>query len=185
MKFTATAIRDVLLIESKVFEDPRGFFMETYRRDAFAAQGINADFVQMNHSQSVRNTLRGLHYQVGHPQGKLVRVLRGEVFDVVVDIRFGSPTFGHWISEVLSARNKKQLFVPIGFAHGFCVLSDEAEFLYYCTDYYHPQGEKGIIWNDPDLDIPWPTPEPLLSEKDRRNQRFRDISRDFTYRLQV
>jgi len=182
MKFTATAIRDVLLIEPKVFEDPRGFFMETYRRDAFAAQGINADFVQINHSQSVRHTLRGLHYQVGHPQGKLVRVLRGKVFDVVVDIRFGSPTFGRWITEILSARNKKQLFVPVGFAHGFCVLSDEAEFLYYCTDYYHPQGEKGIIWNDPDLAIPWPTPEPLLSEKDRCNPRFRDIGRDFNYR---
>ncbi len=181
MKFTPTAIKDVLVIEPKVFEDPRGFFMETYRRDAFAAQGINADFVQINHSQSIRNTLRGLHYQIGHPQGKLVRVLRGEVFDVVVDIRFGSPTFGHWISEVLSARNKKQLFVPIGFAHGFCVLSDEAEFLYYCTDYYHPQGEKGIIWNDPDLAIPWPTLEPLLSEKDQRNPHFRDIARDFSY----
>jgi hypothetical protein len=103
---------------------------------------------------------------------------------VVVDIRFGSPTFGRWITEILSARNKKQLYVPVGFAHGFCVLSDEAEFLYYCTDYYHPQGEKGIIWNDPDLAIPWPTPEPLLSEKDRRNPRFRDIERDFTYRPQ-
>ena len=182
MKFTSTAIRDVLLIEPKVFEDRRGFFMETYRRDAFAAQGINTDFVQINHSQSVRHTLRGLHYQIGHPQGKLVRVLRGEVFDVVVDIRFGSPTFGRWVSEVLSARNKKQLYVPVGFAHGFCVLSKEAELLYYCTDYYHPQGEKGIIWNDPDLDILWPTPEPLLSAKDQRNLRFRDIARDFTYR---
>ncbi|MFH1477159.1 MAG: dTDP-4-dehydrorhamnose 3,5-epimerase [Verrucomicrobiota bacterium] len=181
MQFTPTAIKDVLVITTKVFKDPRGFFMETYRRDACAAQGINADFVQINHSQSVRNTLRGLHYQVGHPQGKLVRVLRGEVFDVVVDIRFGSPTFGRWIGEVLSAQNKKQLFVPIGCAHGFCVLSDEAEFLYYCTDYYYPPGEKGIIWNDPDLNIPWPTLEPLLSEKDRRNPCFRDIARDFNY----
>ena len=182
MKFTPTAIKDVLIIEPEVFADPRGFFMETYRKDAFAAQGINADFIEINHSQSGRHVLRGLHYQVGHPQGKLVRVLRGEVFDVVVDIRFGSPTFGQWIAENLSAANRKQLYAPVGFAHGFCVLSGEAEFLYYCTDYYHPQGEKGIIWNDPDLAIPWPASEPLLSAKDRRNSRFRDIARDFEYR---
>ncbi len=181
MRFTPTAIPDVLLIEPKVFEDPRGFFMETYRKDAFAEHGINVDFVQSNHSQSVRHTLRGLHYQVGHPQGKLVRVLRGEVLDVVVDIRFGSPTFGRWISEVLSAGNKKQLYAPTGCAHGFCVLSEAAEFLYYCTDYYYPHGEKGIIWNDPDLAIPWPTTQPILSAKDQRNPRFRDIGRDFTY----
>ena len=183
MKFSSTAITDVLVIEPQVFEDPRGFFMESYRRDAFAAQGIHADFVQFNHSQSIRHTLRGLHYQVGHPQGKLVRVVRGEVFDVVVDIRFGSPTFGRWITEILSARNKKQLYVPVGFAHGFCVLSDEAEFLYFCTDYYYKHGEKGIIWNDPDLAIPWPAPNPLLSEKDQKNPRFRDIARDFSYKL--
>jgi dTDP-4-dehydrorhamnose 3,5-epimerase len=181
MIFTPTAIREVVVIEPRVFEDRRGFFMETWRRDVFAEHGISADFVQINHSQSVRHTLRGLHYQVGRPQGKLVRVLRGEVFDVVVDIRSGSPTYGRWISEVLSARNKKQLFVPVGFAHGFCVISEEAEFLYYCTDYYHPQGERGIIWNDPDLAIPWPARAPLLSEKDRRNPRFRDIARDFSY----
>jgi dTDP-4-dehydrorhamnose 3,5-epimerase len=181
MRFTPTAIKDVLVIEPRVFEDARGFFMETYRRDAFAAQGIQADFVQVNHSRSVRHVLRGLHYQAGHPQGKLVRVLRGEVFDVAVDIRFGSPTFGRWVSEVLSSANRKQLYVPAGFAHGFCVLSEEAEFLYYCTDYYHPQGERGIIWNDPDLAIPWPTTEPLLSAKDGRHPRFRDIDRDFSY----
>lgn len=181
MRFTATAIKDVLVIEPKVFEDSRGFFMETYRRDAFAAQGLQADFVQINHSQSKRQVLRGLHYQVGQPQTKLVRVLRGEVFDVVVDIRFGSPTFGRWISETLSAQNHKQLYVPTGFAHGFYVLSDAAEFLYYCTDYYYPPGEKGIIWNDPDLAIPWPAPAPLLSEKDSRHPRFRDIARDFVY----
>lgn len=181
MRFSPTAIKDVLVIEPKVFEDSRGFFMETYRRDAFAAQGINADFVQINHSQSVRHTLRGLHYQIGHPQGKLVRVLRGAVLDVVVDIRFGSPTFGRWIAEMLSAANRKQLYVPVGFAHGFCVLSDEAEFLYYCTDYYYPQGERGIIWNDPDLAVTWPTSNPLLSEKDNCNGRFRDIARDFKY----
>ena len=183
MKFTSTAIKDVLVIEPKVFADQRGFFMETYRKDAFAEHGIDVPFVQVNHSQSVRHTLRGLHYQVGHPQGKLVRALRGEVFDVVVDIRHGSPTFGRWVSEVLSAKNKKLLFAPAGCAHGFCVLSDEAEFLYDCTDYYYPQGEKGIIWNDPDLGIPWPTSEPLLSEKDRCYPRFRDIGRDFNYHL--
>ncbi|MBI2439757.1 MAG: dTDP-4-dehydrorhamnose 3,5-epimerase [Lentisphaerae bacterium] len=182
MRFIPTAIKDVLVIEPKVFEDARGFFMESYRRDAFAAQGLQADFVQINHSESIRHVLRGLHYQVGHPQTKLVRVLRGEVFDVVVDIRWGSPTFGRWVSETLSAQNRKQLYVPVGFAHGFCVLSAEAEFLYYCTDYYYPPGEKGIIWNDPDLAIPWPAAKPLLSEKDRRNPYFRDIERDFVYK---
>ncbi len=181
MQFKPTAIPEVIVIESKVFEDQRGFFMETYRRELFAANGIDVDFVQVNHSQSVCNTLRGLHYQVGQPQGKLVRVLRGEVFDVAVDIRWGSPTFGRWISEVLSSANRKQLYVPVGFAHGFCVLSEEAEFLYSCTDYYHPQGERGIIWNDADLAIPWPVKEPLLSDKDRRNTCFRDLARDFIF----
>ena len=181
MRFKTTVIPDVFVIESDVFRDQRGFFMAPYRRDVFAAQNIGANFVQINHSMSVRDTIRGLHYQVGRPQGKLVRVLRGEVFDVVVDIRFGSPTYGKWISEILSAENKKQVYAPIGCAHGFCVLSDEAEFMYLCTDYYHPQGERGIIWNDPDLAIPWPTSKPVLSEKDSRNPRFRDIGRDFVY----
>lgn len=181
MKFTPTAIRDVLVIEPQVFGDSRGFFMESYRRDLFRARGIDVDFVQWNHSMSAQNTLRGLHYQAARPQAKLVRVIQGEIFDVAVDIRFGAPTFGKWIAEILSADNKKQIFVPVGFAHGFCVLSATAEVVYACSDYYHPQGERGIIWNDPDLAIPWPVKTPILSEKDRRNPRLKEIGRDFVY----
>jgi dTDP-4-dehydrorhamnose 3,5-epimerase len=181
MKFNPAKIKDVMIIEPKVFGDNRGFFMETCRRDLFQAAGLKVEFVQWNHSLSVKNTLRGLHYQALKPQGKLVRVVQGEVYDVAVDIRFGSPTFGKWVAEVLSAENKKQLFVPAGFAHGFCVLSETAEFIYACTDYYHPQSEKGIIWNDPDLNISWPVKNPVLSEKDRHYPRFSEITRDFLY----
>ncbi len=182
MKFIPSSVPDVVIIEPKVYEDPRGFFMESYNKALFADHGITKEFVQTNHSLSVKDTLRGLHYQVGKPQDKLVRVIRGEVFDVCVDIRFGSPTFGKWVGEILSAANRKMLYVPIGFAHGFCVLSDEAEFLYACTDFYHPQGERGILWNDPDLAIPWPAQDPLLSEKDKRNVKLKDIEQDFIYR---
>lgn len=182
MKFIPADIPDIIVVEPRVFRDARGFFMETYNREVFAAHGIGEEFVQLNHSLSVRNTLRGLHYQTGKPQGKLVRVVRGEVYDVSVDIRFGSPTFGKWFAMVLSAQNKKMLYIPIGFAHGFCVLSDEAEFIYSCTDTYFPQGELCVIWNDPDLAIPWPVKEPLLSEKDGRGILFKDIKRDFVYR---
>jgi len=181
MNFIQTTIKDVIIIEPEVFGDNRGFFLETYRRDLFRAHGIDVEFVQWNHSLSVKNTLRGLHYQAEKPQGKLVRVIQGEVYDVAVDIRFGSPTFGKWIAEILSAANKKQLFVPAGFAHGFCVLSATAEFIYACTDYYHPQSERGIIWNDPDLGILWPVENPILSEKDKCYPRFREIGRDFVY----
>lgn len=181
MKFMPSAIPDVIVIEPKVFEDGRGFFMETYSRDAFAEHGIREEFVQLNHSLSVRNTVRGLHYQVGRPQGKLVRVIRGEVYDVAVDIRFGSPTFGRWVGVTLTSGNRKLLYVPIGFAHGFCVLSEYAEFIYACTDTYHPEGERGILWNDPDLGISWPVKEPLLSDKDKRNVRFSEIERHFIY----
>jgi len=181
MNFIPANIKDVIIIEPKVFGDKRGFFMETYRRDLFQVRCPGVEFVQWNHSLSVKNTLRGLHYQAAKPQGKLVRVVQGEVYDVAVDIRFGSPTFGKWVAEVLSAENKKQLFVPAGFAHGFCVLSATAEFIYACTDYYHPQSEKGIIWNDPDLNIPWPVKNPVLSEKDNHYPRFKDIVRDFLY----
>ena len=184
MKFTPAAIKDVILIEPKVFGDHRGFFLETYRRDLFREQGIDVEFVQWNHSLSVKNTLRGLHYQAERPQGKLVRVIQGEVYDVAVDIRFGSPTFGKWIAEILSAENKKQLFVPPGFAHGFCVLSATAEFIYACTDYYHPQSERGIIWNDPDLGIPWPVEKPILSEKDKRNPRLKEQRQNEECRMQ-
>jgi len=181
MKLIPTTIKDVIIIEPKVFGDRRGFFLETYRRDLFHEHGLDVAFVQWNHSMSVKNTLRGLHYQAKKPQGKLVRVVQGEVYDVAVDIRFGSPTFGKWVAEILSAANKKQLFVPAGFAHGFCVLSETAEFIYACTDYYHPQSERGVIWNDPDLAIPWAVHAPILSEKDQRLPRLKDIAQDFVY----
>lgn len=176
MKFIATKLEGVFLIEPRVFEDGRGFFMETHSSRVFEEQGVNVAFVQTNHSRSVRNVLRGLHYQVGRPQGKLVRVVRGRVFDVAVDIRPGSPTFGSWLAEELSDANRRMLYIPPGLAHGFCVLSDEVDFLYSCTDYYYPAGERGIIWNDPDLAIPWPISEPLLSPKDLKLPKIRDIN---------
>lgn len=169
MRVTPTAIPDVLLIEPKVFGDERGFFYESYNQDAFQkATGLMVNFVQDNHSKGARNVLRGLHYQVEQPQGKLVRVVQGEVFDVAVDIRKDSPTYGQWVGEVLSAENKRQLWVPAGLAHGFVVLSETAEFLYKTTDYYAPAHERCIAWNDPDLAIDWPIDGmPLLSAKDR------------------
>jgi dTDP-4-dehydrorhamnose 3,5-epimerase len=175
MKVTPCAIADVLLIEPKVFGDDRGFFFESYnQREFLDASGLAVDFVQDNHSRSARNVLRGLHYQIRQPQGKLVRVVAGEVFDVAVDIRRGSPTFGRWVGEILSAANKRQLWVPPGMAHGFVVLSDAAEFLYKTTDYYAPEYERCIAWNDPTLAIAWPAlqGEPLLSGKDARGQPF-------------
>mgnify|MGYP001443602565 FL=1 len=170
MKFTPTAIPDVVLIEPQVFADERGFFMETWQRRKFAEAGIDVDFVQDNHSRSVKGTLRGLHYQLPpHAQGKLVRVTVGEVFDVAVDIRRGSPTFGRWVGEYLSAENKRMLWIPPGFAHGFYVTSDVAEFQYKCTDYYAPECERCIRWDDPQLAIAWPLAgEPLVSAKDKR-----------------
>lgn len=179
MNFIPTKLKEVILIEPRVFSDPRGFFMETYNRQLFVEHGITDEFVQMNHSKSAKNTLRGMHYQTGKPQSKLVRVVKGAVFDVVADIRHGSPTFGEWIGEELSAANKKMLYVPIGFAHGFCALTDDVEFVYLCGNYYYPQGERGIIWNDPDLAIDWPVKQPLLSDKDRRNSRLKDLEKDF------
>lgn len=169
MKFTPTAIPDVVLIEPQVFADERGFFMETWQRRKFAEAGIDVDFVQDNHSRSVKGTLRGLHYQLPpHAQGKLVRVTVGEVFDVAVDIRRGSPTFGRWVGEYLSAQNKRMLWIPPGFAHGFYVTSDVAEFQYKCTDYYAPACERCIRWDDPQLAIAWPLAgEPLVSGKDK------------------
>lgn len=168
MKATPLAIPDVLLLEPKVFGDERGFFFESYNRKAFqAATGLDVDFVQDNHSRSARNVLRGLHYQIRQPQGKLVRVIEGEVFDVAVDIRRSSPTFGRWVGEVLSAQNKRQLWIPAGFAHGFAVLSETAEFLYKTTDYWAPEYERSIIWNDPGIGIEWPiTAPPVLAAKD-------------------
>ena len=176
MKATPTRIPDVLLIEPKVFGDDRGFFFESFNRRAFhEATGLNVDFVQDNHSKSARNVLRGLHYQLAQPQGKLVRVTQGEVFDVAVDIRKGSSTYGQWVGEILSAENKKQLWIPAGLAHGFVVLSETAEFLYKTTDYYAPLHERCIAWNDPDLAIAWPIEgQPLLSAKDAAGAAFRE-----------
>ena len=178
MRGTPTAIPDVLILEPKVFGDDRGFFYESYNQQAFqAATGLDVTFVQDNHSKSARNVLRGLHYQVEQPQGKLVRVVQGEVFDVAVDIRKGSKTFGLWVGQILSAENKKQLWVPPGLAHGFVVLSDTAEFLYKTTDYYAPAHERCIAWNDPDLAIDWQIQgEPLLSAKDAAGVAFRDAT---------
>jgi len=169
-----TPLAGVLHIEPKVFGDARGFFVETYREQHFMEFGVPA-FVQDNHSRSMHGVLRGLHYQLRQPQGKLVMVARGAVFDVAVDIRKGSPTFGQWYGAVLSDENHHQLFIPPGFAHGFCVLSADADFLYKCTDYYAPQSERAIIWNDPDIGIDWPLPEPRLSAKDSRAPRLRDV----------
>jgi dTDP-4-dehydrorhamnose 3,5-epimerase len=160
---------DVLMLEPKVFGDERGFFMESYNRRTFSELGINAEFVQDNHSRSGKGVLRGLHYQTRQPQGKLVRVVVGEVFDVAVDLRRRSPTFGHWTGMNLSADNKRLAWIPPGFAHGFYVLSDAAEFLYKTTDYYAPEFERSLLWNDPAMNIAWPLAgEPILSEKDRR-----------------
>ena len=176
MLATPTAIPEVVILEPKVFGDKRGFFFESFNARAFReATGLTRDFVQDNHSKSARNVLRGLHYQIEQAQGKLVRVVEGEVFDVAVDIRRASPTFGRWVGVHLSAENKKQLWVPEGFAHGFVVLSETAEFLYKTTDYYNPAFERSILWNDPDLDIRWPiSGEPQLSAKDGAASRFRD-----------
>lgn len=175
MKIIATDIPDVLIVEPKVFGDDRGFFYESFnQRQWEAATGLKQAFVQDNHSRSVKGVLRGLHYQIGQPQGKLVRCAVGEVFDVAVDIRKSSPTFGNWVGVVLSAANKRQLWVPEGFAHGFLVLSDIAEFLYKTTDYYAPEHERCINWNDPDIGIEWPFDEtPKLSGKDSQGNSFK------------
>lgn len=175
MKATPTAIADVLLIEPKVFGDDRGFFYESFnQRDFRDACGLSVDFVQDNHSKSARNVLRGLHYQIRQAQGKLVRVVAGEVFDVAVDLRRSSPTFGRWVGEILSADNKRQLWIPPGLAHGFVVLSESAEFLYKATDYWAPEHERCIAWNDPTLAIVWPPLDgaPLLSGKDAKGMAF-------------
>jgi len=176
MEVTPTAIADVLVLEPKVFGDDRGFFFESFNaKDFQAATGVDSQFVQDNHSRSQKNVLRGLHYQIQNPQGKLVRVVVGEVFDVAVDIRKKSPTFGKWVGEILSAENKRMLWVPPGFAHGFVVLSDVAEFLYKTTDYYAPEYERSIIWNDADINIAWPEGLlPSLSDKDSKGLRFKN-----------
>ncbi|AEJ03372.1 dTDP-4-dehydrorhamnose 3,5-epimerase [Stutzerimonas stutzeri] len=176
MKVVETSIPDVLIIEPKVFGDERGFFYESFNAAAFeAATGLKRQFVQDNHSKSQRGVLRGLHYQIQQPQGKLVRVVAGEVFDVAVDLRKSSPSFGRWFGTHLSAQNQRQLWIPEGFAHGFVVLSGSAEFLYKTTDYYAPEHERSLLWNDPELGIQWPFDEaPQLSAKDQAGKLLRD-----------
>lgn len=175
MKASETRLEGVLLIEPTVHLDSRGRFFESFRKDKYLAMGIKDEFVQENQSLSSKNVLRGLHYRVDPEQAKLVRVVKGEVFDVVVDIRKDSPTFGNWQGFNLSDANGLQLYVPVGFAHGFCVLSDEAEFLYKVTQYYSAEKEKGIMWNDPDIGIDWPVSDPILSDKDQQNPLLKSL----------
>lgn len=179
--FTETSIEGVIIVDVKSYGDERGYFMETYKKPDFVAGGIDVDFVQDNQSSSVKGVLRGLHFQINHPQSKLVRVVSGEVFDVAVDLREGSPTYGKWEGVVLSAENKRQFFIPRGFAHGFLVLSDTAEFCYKCDDVYHPNDEGGLMWNDPAIGIEWPalqgdaqfdSSKIILSEKDKVHPAF-------------
>jgi dTDP-4-dehydrorhamnose 3,5-epimerase len=167
VKTISTELPGVVVIEPRVFSDARGFFFESYHAARYAEAGLPAEFVQDNHSSSVKGALRGLHYQLRRPQGKLFRVLRGMVFDVAVDIRRGSPTFGRWVGFELSAENKRQLFIPAGFAHGFCVVSDGAEVEYKCTDVYAPDDQRGVLWSDPTIGVRWPVQEPVLSDQDR------------------
>ncbi len=182
MKIIETPLPGVIVIEPKVFGDKRGFFLETFRQDVLQQAGINVTFVQDNHSRSSRGVLRGLHYQLKQTQGKLVRVTSGSVFDVAVDVRNGSPTFGQWYGTQLDEESMRMMYVPPGFAHGFVVLSESTDFLYKCTEYYHPESEQGIAWNDPDIGIKWPitnlTSEIALSEKDKNNVQLKDQSSD-------
>jgi len=178
MNIITTNLPSVIVIEPKVYGDKRGFFLETFREDVLLQAGINAHFVQDNHSRSSQGVLRGLHYQMTQTQGKLVRVATGSVFDVVVDVRSGSPTFGQWFGTELNEENIKMIFVPPGFAHGFVVLSETADFIYKCTDYYHPESEQGVAWDDPDLNIDWSIAEIAekisLSDKDKQNVKLKD-----------
>jgi len=174
-RFVETPIPGVILVEPEVHRDHRGFFLETYHEARYREGGIREHFVQDNHSRSVKHTLRGLHGQSPHPQGKLVRVVAGEAFDVSVDARRGSPTFGEYFATQLSAENFRQLYVPPGVIHGFLVTSDSAQFVYKCTDFYAPEAEFSVAWNDPDIGIEWPTDTPILSEKDRRAPRLKDV----------
>jgi dTDP-4-dehydrorhamnose 3,5-epimerase len=178
MKVYPTRLQGVHIIEPRVVTDSRGFFMETWQADRYQQAHIPGPFVQDNYSYSTRGVLRGLHYQLKHPQGKLVQVLQGEVFDVAVDIRHGSPTFGRWTGVILSGDNHRQLYIAPGFAHGFCVLSETAQFLYKCTDFYAPGDEYGLRWDDAALDIEWPVTTPLLAEKDRHYPTLSTVPRE-------
>jgi dTDP-4-dehydrorhamnose 3,5-epimerase len=175
MKFLPTALPEVVLVEPDVFRDDRGFFLETYQKQKYGAAGLPEEFVQDNHSFSIRGTLRGLHAQVRRPQGKLIRAVLGEIFDVAVDIRPESPTFGRWVGEVLSGENHRQLYVPPGFAHGFCVTSESAHVLYKCTSFYDKEDEIALLWNDPAIGISWPTGTPLLSPRDLAAPKLAEI----------
>ena len=176
MRVVPTAIPDVLVVEPDIHHDGRGFFLETYHAERYRAHGIAGPFVQDNHSRSVGGTLRGLHLQLRRPQGKLIRVIEGEIFDVAVDVRRGSPTFGRWVGVTLSDANFKQVYVPPGFAHGFAVVSPIAQVEYKCTDLYDPASEIGIAWNDPALAIAWPVADPVLSARDGRHPRLADVT---------
>lgn len=175
MEFVQLSIPEVILIRSTLFEDNRGFFMESYHIKKFHLGGIKSIFVQDNHVKSIKNTLRGLHFQVQFPQAKLLRCLKGKIFDVAVDIRKESPYYKSWIGEELSEDNKNQIFVPEGFAHGYYVMSETAEIVYKCSNIYHPEDEQGIIWNDPEIGIEWPTEAPILSERDKNNNLLKHL----------
>ena len=179
MKIIETHLPGVIVIEPKVFGDKRGFFLETYRQDVLKQAGIDVTFVQDNHSRSSQGVLRGLHYQLTQTQGKLVRVTSGSVYDVAVDVRHGSPTFGQWYGTQIDEESMRMMYVPPGYAHGFVVLSETADFLYKCTDYYHPESEQGIAWDDPDIGIDWPiaelTADIALSDKDKNNVNLKDM----------
>jgi dTDP-4-dehydrorhamnose 3,5-epimerase len=175
VKVETTKLPGVVIIEPVIHRDPRGFFVEMYQAKTYSEHGLPHEFVQDNHSRSVRGTLRGLHLQLTQPQGKLVHVIEGSIFDVAVDIRVGSPSFGRWVGVELTGANFKQVYVPPGFAHGYCVISDQADVSYKCTDYYLPGDEIGIAWNDPDIAIQWPIATPLLSQKDANAFRLKDV----------
>lgn len=175
MKVLKTSLPGVFILEPRVFEDKRGFFMETYHQNRYGQIGLDCPFVQDNLSHSLRGILRGLHYQLKHPQAKLVQVIKGTVFDVTVDIRHGSPSFGQWTGVYISDENRHQIFIPEGFAHGFCVLSETADVVYKCTDFYAPDDEEGILWSDPGLRIDWTIADPLLSDKDSQYPCLSDV----------
>ena len=177
LKFSRESIPEIIMIEPDVFNDERGFFMEFYHSDRYNEIGIKKPFLQDNHSHSKKGVLRGLHYQLKNPQEKLVYVIRGEIYDVAVDIRFGSPTFGQWAGALLSDKNRRQLFIPEGFAHGFCVLSETSDVIYKCTDIYTPGDEYGILWSDSEVDITWPIKKPIYSDKDGKNPKLNEINR--------
>jgi len=178
VKIIETSLPGVFFVEPDVYRDSRGSFMESYHEKKYSEKGIAEIFVQDNYSHSKRGTLRGLHYQLRHPQGKLVFVITGEIFDVAVDIRRGSPTYGKWVGSLLSEENKRQIFVPTGFAHGFCVLSETVDVIYKCTDFYESADEYGILWADPSVGINWPINNPILSEKDRSYPRLSEVAED-------